>query len=301
MGRERSLALLPTTIPLSLTTFETNYDLAITRLWQYSEGGFSQVSASNIVIWTSADYVTFTQISTNTQNEGLGNGAEPAQDIPTVATGVRYVKIQILNTWDGAVFWNGGVGPNGVDGRFRTGMSQVRFVVNGQAVLSPLLTEQPVSQTNYTGATVTFTVGALDNGVPPLTYQWQKNGHNLSDGGDISGSTNTTLTLTGIGTNDAGNYDVIVSNPTGPSVSWTASLTVLGSPLTGVGITLNPGITFQGIAGYHYQVQFITSLSSTNSWQSLQDIPQLPATPYTVYDPTPVTTPERFYRVVFIP
>jgi hypothetical protein len=281
----------------------TNYTLQTTRIWQWNEASTVSFSAKDILISVSSDDVTYTPLSTNTLNEAGGTAFEPAQDIANAASNVRYVKIQILDTWDGAVFWNGGAGPNGneAEHRFLTGFSEVRFEVVESAVLTPLITQQPLSLTNYSGATVNLTVAATDNGVPPLSYQWRKNGVNSSDGGNISGSTTTNLTLRNITTNDAGNYDVVVSNPTGPSQSKTARLTVLLSPLTTIGINLYAGITIPGIVGFHYRVEYRDALDPANTWHTLQEIAALPSTPYTVYDPTAASSPQRFYRVIFVP
>ena len=41
----------------------------------------------------------------------------------------------------------------------------------------PVITNQPTSQTNLPGTTVSFSVGL--NGTGPLSYQWQFNGTNL--------------------------------------------------------------------------------------------------------------------------
>ena len=68
----------------------------------------------------------------------------------------------------------------------------------------PAITVQPQSQTNYAGATVTFLVSATS--LSPLSYQWQKNGTNLVNGGNISGATINTLTITGILDSDAAIY-----------------------------------------------------------------------------------------------
>jgi endoglucanase len=117
-----------------------NYGLQTTRIWQYNEAGFGQISAKTVVISVSADDVNFTAISTNVLNRAGGTTTEPAQDLATVASGVRYVKVQILNTWDGAVFWNGGVGPNGADSRYLTGFSEVRFVATAPVSTAATLT-----------------------------------------------------------------------------------------------------------------------------------------------------------------
>jgi hypothetical protein len=78
---------------------------------------------------------------------------------------------------------------------------------------------------------VTFSVSAT--GSSSLSYQWRKNG------ALIIGATNPTLSLPGVTSNDAGNYDVVVSNGLGSVNSSVAILTVVGSPVAPV-ITAQP-------------------------------------------------------------
>ena len=96
-------------------------------------------------------------------------------------------------------------------------------------LLPPVITVQPQSQTNNAGATVTFLVSATSPN--PMGYQWQKNGTNLVDGGNISGATTNTLTITGISDSDAASYSVIVSNSNGSVTSSNATLTVIDPPV----------------------------------------------------------------------
>jgi fibronectin type 3 domain-containing protein len=108
------------------------------------------------------------------------------------------------------------------------------------ATLVLSITNEPASQTNSIGANVSFTVGAV--GYPVLTYQWQATNSatggftNLVNGGSISGATNATLTLTGITTNQALAYQVIVTNYQG---------SVTSSPATTLTVNLSPNITNQ--------------------------------------------------------
>jgi hypothetical protein len=105
----------------------------------------------------------------------------------------------------------------------------------------PVITTNPVaSTTNYTGTTATFSVGAV-TATGSLTYQWQANGTNLTDGGIVSGSATSTLTLTGVTTNSALPYQVIVSNGSGSVTSRVANLTVFTVPVAGTNFTL--GVT----------------------------------------------------------
>ena len=84
---------------------------------------------------------------------------------------------------------------------------------------APNIVLQPRSQTVSYWQSSTFTVVAT--GSRPLAYQWQFNGTNLLAG------TNDTLTLTDVGTNHAGNYQVIITNQFGAATSSVAVLTVV--------------------------------------------------------------------------
>ena len=81
------------------------------------------------------------------------------------------------------------------------------------------ITTHPAAQTAYTSLTATFSVTAT--GTAPLSYQWKKNGT------DISGATASTYTTpaTVIGDNNA-LYSVVVRNSLGTVTSNTATLTV---------------------------------------------------------------------------
>jgi predicted extracellular nuclease len=98
------------------------------------------------------------------------------------------------------------------------------ITVLGGGGTPPSITTPPASQTVTEGGNVTFSVAAT--GDAPLSYQWRKGGSPLSDGGNISGATTDTLTLTGIVLGDAGSYDVIVTNPVSSVTSASATLTV---------------------------------------------------------------------------
>jgi hypothetical protein len=104
----------------------------------------------------------------------------------------------------------------------------VGFALSATATLAlgtgPQITAQPASRTNIAGSTATFFVGAQGNS---LGYQWLRAGTKLSDGGNISGSSASSLTLAKVLSADALNYSVIVSNAGGSVTSAPALLTVL--------------------------------------------------------------------------
>src|SRR5260221_1473237 len=87
------------------------------------------------------------------------------------------------------------------------------------AAVAPTITTQPASQTVTAGQTATFTVTA--SGTAPLSYQWQKNGVN------ISGATVASYTTPATTTGDSGStFDVVVSNTKGSMTSSVVTLTV---------------------------------------------------------------------------
>ena len=93
----------------------------------------------------------------------------------------------------------------------------------GSQSTAPAITSQPASQVISTGQTAIFSVTAT--GTPPLIYQWQKNGANIT--GAMSSSYTTPPTTTA----DSGEqFRVVVSNSLGNVTSNAATLTVNSGP-----------------------------------------------------------------------
>jgi hypothetical protein len=95
-------------------------------------------------------------------------------------------------------------------------------VCNMAAGLPPTISAQPATQTLTAGQTATFTVTAT--GTAPLTYQWQKNGSN------ISGATSASYTTPAVTVSDSGaTFRAVVTNSVGSATSTAATLTVKGT------------------------------------------------------------------------
>lgn len=101
------------------------------------------------------------------------------------------------------------------------------FVRSSSATLSfastPTIQAQPASITNNFGTTASFTVVASGNG---LVYEWQRNGTNLSNGGNALGVNTPVLVLPSVTRLDAGTYTVFITNAAGSVTSDPATLTV---------------------------------------------------------------------------
>lgn len=95
--------------------------------------------------------------------------------------------------------------------------------VAGEDVSQPLsmpphITAQPANQTVNVGNSATLTVTAI--GSPTLSYQWRKGSV------PIAGATNSSYTISSTSTDDAGSYDVVITNSLGLATSAMATLTV---------------------------------------------------------------------------
>jgi hypothetical protein len=120
-----------------------------------------------------------------------------------------------------------------------TGSACGLAVTSAGAVLSvnqaPVITTQPVGQTVCAGSTVNLTVAATGGN---LSYQWRRNGMNLTAGIGVNGVNTATLTISPVAVSHDGSYSVVVSNGCGPAVTSTnAVLTVQ----TTIAITTAPG------------------------------------------------------------
>ena len=122
---------------------------------------------------------------------------------------------------------------------------------------------QPQPLTVIQGSNSTFSVSAT--GDQPFSYQWRFNGTN------ITAATNNPLVLTGVLTNQAGNYSVVVSNPFGSATSSNALLTVRVPPFivvqptpTNQTVIVGSNATITVVAGGDPTLMYQWRLNGTN-------------------------------------
>jgi len=97
-------------------------------------------------------------------------------------------------------------------------------LINALTWPPPAFTSQPIGKNVTNGTSVTFT--ATGSSTTPMTYFWLCNGTNLASGGNISGTSANTLTITSATTNNSGNYQLVITNRTGFVTSSIAILNV---------------------------------------------------------------------------
>jgi len=108
----------------------------------------------------------------------------------------------------------------------------------GPAPAAPAIVTQPVSRTVTAGQNASFSVVAI--GIPPLSYQWRREGTN------INGATNAVYTLTGVQTNQAGSYTVVVSNAASSITSAPPAVLVVNLASSGTVVAWGAGKTSTG-------------------------------------------------------
>jgi hypothetical protein len=133
----------------------------------------------------------------------------------------------------------------------------------------PFITSQPQSLARNGQQNAQFVVGAI--GGQPLVYQWQAGAigggvyTNLIDGGNVSGSTNATLTITNLVAANALDYILVIANAYGSVTSSVARLTVASAPT----ITLQPvSQTLYGQQNAQFLVSALGDAPLTYQWRA---------------------------------
>ena len=129
--------------------------------------------------------------------------------------------------------------------------------------VAPSITTQPTNRTVAAGQTAAFSVTAT--GTAPMSYQWRKNGSN------ISGATASSYTTPATTTADNGaQFSVMVTNSVGNITSNAASLTVNAATLL---LSANPGsLNFANVNVGSSKVLPVTISNSGNSSVSIGSV-----------------------------
>ena len=136
----------------------------------------------------------------------------------------------------------------------------------------PLITQAPQATNVCTGGSALFSVAVTGGGV--LTYQWQTNSVNLSNGGIYSGATSNVLMVAAVDVTTATSYRCIISNDGGSVTSTVAGLTVTavsvgGAATPGAGAVCSGSGTSITLAGQTGTILNWQSSPDNSAWSDL--------------------------------
>jgi hypothetical protein len=202
---------------------------SINRYWIFAvQSGMGNVNYSGTFNWAVSDE----DASFDDQTSQVGKFTNPVWSYPTIGTQTAS-SVQILN-----------------------GTSFSDFQVSSCA--EPSVSDQPDDITVCEATSAQLSVTA--NGPGDITYQWYKTGSGaLSNGGNISGATSSTLIINPSNLTDSGDFYVIVTRECSSTItSSEASLAVLNSITYG---TVAPGDETICSAGDPVNISFVTQPS----------------------------------------
>ncbi len=182
------------------------------RLGISSTSGSVISAASSVDLNLNQDYTVVTRLvnSNSAATLWINPAAESDAGISTSESASTFTVTSY------ALRENAGEGALNLDNlRVGTSFADVYSSGSGQ---SPAITLPAQNQTVTNGASVYFSINAT--GTPPLNFQWQCNGTNLS------GATSSNLALTGVSFAQAGFYACVVTNAAGSTLSDPVSLNV---------------------------------------------------------------------------
>jgi hypothetical protein len=159
--------------------------------------------------------------STWTAAAGTSTGSNYVLNVSSLSPGTYEYEIMLTNSTYGLVFTS----------------PPVALTVDAAA--APTVEQQPTpASTNaYVGQTVTFTAAYTGN--QPITNQWQFSASG-STYTNISGATNSTLTLSGLQLSQSGSYRLTATNSVGSGAPTSASTLTVSEP---------PSVSFSFSAG----------------------------------------------------
>ena len=163
----------------------------------------------------------------------------------------------------------------------------------------PGISQHPQSVTVTNGNSANF--GVTATGTAPLAYQWRKGGV------PIGGATATNLFFPAVSTNDAGGFDVVITNVTGSITSSVATLTITLPPppvtppqLTGAILLTNGGFqfSFTNVAAANFTVLCSTNVAlPLSNWTPLGPVTEIAPGQYQFTDPSSASNAARYYRI----
>ena len=142
----------------------------------------------------------------------------------------------------------------GDDGTYSCLVSNIAGVAVASATLTVVIpptidSQMPAGGPFAAGSGGTVTLSVTAHATHPINYLWHKDNGQLSNGGHVSGATDSTLILTGVDATDTGTYYCHLSNADGTTDSVAVALSLASGPTivvppTALTVALGSNATF---------------------------------------------------------
>lgn len=215
----------------------------------------------------------------------VGNGSIQVVPPGPVPYGTPVQVMAVPAAGNFFVVWGGSIGgqTNPVSFLVTASTPLVSALFSVSVAGAPVITAAPASVSAGLGSNLILSVEATGGA---LTYQWFFNGIAMK------GMTGSTLAITNLGPQNAGEYHVTVSGTGG----------IISSPPAYIALTdfgVRPVISISGVPGMPFRVDYTEDIG-TNSWQVLTNSTLIDSN-QNVIDFSAASAPRRFYRVVIDP
>jgi len=171
-------------------------------------------------------------------------------------------------------------------------LDQVQYTTN-----PPVITLQPLGQTNWMGATFSLNISA--SGAPPIAYQWLKAGTN------VTGAVSSAFNIINATRRDSAAYSVVASNPGGSTASSNAVVLIRVPQWLKANVqpdgsfALTSGDADGGLLSLEDVGRFESQVSSNLvDWMPLTNDIVLTNGMLLLIDQDSTNYPMRFYRVI---
>jgi hypothetical protein len=269
------------TIPSTVTIGTTSTTFSVTSMATVdldpNTYSFTAVTNANISTYYTSNTVTVTGLSPNTQvyvSGGWGTTMfSPAPESPTVDSGTFSLSGTFANSKTVTTSSSGSLvvavrslSPD----KYNSTWNAAAFVGNGTGLFSITTTTGGVAPVNTgapsitgsatTGSTLTVSTGTWNNNPTGYTYQWKKNGLN------ISGATGSSYTVNSGDASSTITCDVTATNTYGSATATSGSVSIgagvpvntiapslVGTPAVGNTLTVSTGTWTNNPTSYTYQ------------------------------------------------
>ncbi len=154
-------------------------------------------------------------------------------------------------------------------GIFMIWIDDLEILSTTSSCTTPSFASQPSNVDECAGNNTSFSVSVT--ATPPITYQWQQ------DGSNIAGATNSTYSITGVASGDAGTYTCIATDSCGTQITSNGGILTVGTTpaistqpssstdCEGSNVTFDVTATGTGTLTYQWQLDGNNISGATNS------------------------------------